>query len=371
MSIRFERGAAFAAIAVGALFGACDASSEATRVERAIVYGNDDRREAYEIQDPAARATLEGSVVALVPRALARRAAGGFAADAPSLEAAEDLCPGVPFGHEPAAAFCTGVLVDWDLVLTAGHCVRLFALEDFVVVRGYYDDSPGHLAVVSADDVRDVAEIVDEALDPAGTAPRLDHAWLRLSRPVRAPWRPAPVRMSPAVVDEPVVSIGAGGGVPLKLDDGGRIRDLREPTLDYFTADTDTAHGSSGGGAFDLAMNLVGVLARGGDDLVATEAGCNVNASSADGAHADEEFTYAFRAVESLCRNAPGASSLCRAECGDVCAAEAPPPEVGCAVTGGRFDERAVALLAALFAWSRLRSRNPSRPIQPIVRRSS
>ena len=144
------------------------------------------------------------------------------------------------------------MLVDWDLVLTAGHCVHLLALRDFGVVFGYYDDAPGHLAA-GADDLETPIAIVSEALDPAGVEPRLDYAWLRLARRMAPPRRPVPVRRAQVALasGQAIVSIGAPGGTPIKVDRGGMVRDARPETFDYFVADTDTAHGSSGGGAFN------------------------------------------------------------------------------------------------------------------------
>src|SRR6266850_2085585 len=91
---------------------------------------------------------------------------------APSWGDAKGLCPGERFSVQPAAAFCSGVLVDWDLVLTAGHCARVYALGDFVVAFDYFYQAPGELALV---DLREPVELVAEALDPAGTEPRLDY----------------------------------------------------------------------------------------------------------------------------------------------------------------------------------------------------
>lgn len=307
-----------------------------------LVTGADDRVEYFDVADPTARGRISESMVALVPRAFLARMGAGYVLTAQSWGQAEGLCPGERFADQPAAAFCTGVLVDWDLVLTAGHCVRLFALEDFAIVFGFYYGSAGTLAfndVREAREVRDPIAIVSEALDPAGAEPRLDYAWLRLDRAVAPPRQPAPlyVRPHPLAAGDPIISIGCGGGVPLKLDAGGVVRDARAAVADYFLADTDTSHGSSGGGAFDQALSLVGVFARGGADTVITAEGCFETIVQPDGTATEEQFSYVHRAVEGLCRDAPLGSSLCRSDCGDPCAALPPPPagDGGCAVAAG------------------------------------
>jgi hypothetical protein len=271
--------------------------------------------------------------VALVPRAGLTVDQKGIRMQSPSLGQSGGLCPGERFADQPAASFCSGVLVDWDLVLTAGHCVRLLVLDDFAVTFDYHYVAPGTLAL-DRDDLYAPVKIVSEALDPPGREPRLDYAWIRLDRPVRPPRRPAPVFVAPPALEheQPIVVFGTPGGVPMKWDDGARVRDARTSTADYFLADADASHGASGGGAFDQNQALLGVLARGGPDLLTTEAGCNVTVRQSDGALASEQFSYAHRAVEGLCRNGGLESSLCRRDCGNPCVALPPPDASGCSV---------------------------------------
>jgi hypothetical protein len=317
----------------------CDARSPTIEnVSGAIVYGADDRTEAY--LSGAAQTLASSSIVALVRRSYVVSTGQGTRITAPSLGAAENLCPGERFAEQPAAAFCSGVLVDWDLVLTAGHCTRLFGLDDFVVVFGYQYRGPNQLEEL---EVVDVSSIVVEELDPPNSLPRRDYAWLRLARPASSRRSPVAFRAasSPLTRDEPLVSIGAGGGIPIKVDAGGRVVDERGPIFDYFVADTDTAHGSSGGGAFDQEFALVGVLARGASDFVWTDDWCSV-AAHADSVEAAEEFTFAYLAVNGLCDSAVGAaSSLCRPSCGSPCAAlpREPVPDGGCRLVANGDSE--------------------------------
>jgi hypothetical protein len=262
-------------------------------------------------------------MAALVPNGALAPSGDGLSPDDATLGQAAGLCPGERFADQPAAAFCSAVLVDWDLVLTAGHCVRVLGLDGFAVVFGYAYAAPGALSLAGAPDVRRPVEIVSEALDPAGASPRLDYAWLRLDRPVAFPRHPAPVHVRPPALaaGDPILFIGSDSGVPMKVDDGGEVRDPRATASDYFVADTDTSGGASGGGAFDDGLALTGILARGGPDYVTTAAGCQATVQAPDGSSANEQLTYAHRAVEGLCRDRPEASSLCRADCSDTCAA--------------------------------------------------
>jgi hypothetical protein len=281
---------------------------------------------------------MSQAMVALVSKTALGPTDQGFAAGVSSWGVIDKLCPGEPFADQPAAAFCTGVLVDWDLVLTAGHCVRAFPLDDVAVVFDYFYRAPGQLAV-DPNDLVDVVEIVSEALDPEGVEQRLDFAWVRLRAPVDAQRRPVALfaQKPPGLaLGDPIVSIGAGGGIPIKLDAGATLHDLRQPWSDYFIADTDTSHGSSGAGAFTSSLVLIGILARGGVDFLDRGDGCRFT-NHADPGHAMEQFTYTHQAVRKLCQKDPTASTICRAQCGEPCQALSRPvleASGGCSLSG-------------------------------------
>jgi hypothetical protein len=329
----------FCLVAAALCLAACAAGvGDGERRTRALVYGEDDRLEYYDVAAAESRERIAQSMVALIPRGAISVRGREVEISAASWGELGGLCPRQRFFDQPSAAFCSGVLVDWDLVLTAGHCTRVLATNDYVAVFGYYYAAAGRLAV-AADDVVGIAAIEAERLDPIGAEPRLDYAWLRLDRAAPESRRPTPVSgpASTLAKDTPIIAASAGNGVPIKLDAGGRVIDARETSLDYFVADTDTSHGSSGGGAFDARLSLVGVLARGGTDLELTEAGCweEVRAVSGEGTeqYTEEQYTYARRAVEDVCAGSSADRyAICRADCGDPCQAGTRPldPATGC-----------------------------------------
>ena len=299
------------------------------------------------------RDTMAGSVVALVPMSTARFTDGVFAGGVPTWGETANLCPGEPFADQPAAAFCSGVLLDWDLVLTAGHCARVLAPEDMAVVFNYHYSAPGRLAVRPAD-VIGVNAIVAEALDPEGADPQLDYAWLRLSRPAVPPAQPAAVyaHETPLRVADSIVSIGSGGGVPAKLDGGGVVRDARREVADYFVADTDTSHGSSGGGGRSMRSSR------------SSGSWCEaVRISSPLATAARPTSTWTARRPRSSSptrtarskASAPfrGASSLCRPDCADPCQAMPfEPPDAGCSLSGAGGGSGGLLVVACILGWA-------------------
>lgn len=286
-----------------------------------------------------------------MPRsALANRTGPELAHGLPSWQQEQGLCPGEPFGDQPVAAFCSGVLVDWDLVLTVAHCVEGIPLDEVAMVMGFYYVEPGVLDTAPGDVLQPI-EIVDQTHGFAFDDSLLDYAWVRVAE-LAPPWRrPAPLRATPAPVaqGESLALMGSPGGTPLKLDFGATVLDARSDQLDYFAADTDTSSGSSGAGAYDQQLVLSGILARGGDDFAQTDDGCLTTRRERPGSDVWEELTYVHQAFAGLCSLGPRTSSLCRADCGDPCQASPrpSPSDDGCSLaTGaGRANSGALALL--------------------------
>ncbi len=332
--------------------------------ELPIVYGNDDRREVYEdVQGGPSnvRSLASTSIVALVPKGrIQRPATGEVVLNASTLGSAYQLCKGERFMEQPTAADCTGVLIDSDLIVTAGHCVQDTKCSDYHYVFDYYYRAPGELEPIGSNDIFACRQVVVEEISDRNGR-QIDFAVIQLDRAAtgRTPLR---IRSLAANVDEALAVIGVGSGLPIKIDRGARAIDGRAAQRDYFELEADTFEGSSGSAIVDRDGALLGILVRGGADYVTKEgADCEVvnqqpralpgTLPSGDLAH--EEATYVARAIESMCDRGFPSAALCTrpGACGDnfcslsetraSCPIDCDPCRAG--ACGARGDLRATA----------------------------
>ena len=303
-----------------------DQASELETITQPAIYGQDDRTDVYAHSNQSLVDLTRQSIVALMrPSMIDTRDASDIGLFAHSLGEAYDLCSGQRFADQPAAAFCSGTLIDSDLVLTAGHCVTSSSdCADTRLVFNYYMASENERATITSEDVFNCAEIVVHELSSGRET--LDYAVIRLDRSAAPRHRPAPVRtaVSPLSSGDPITIIGFGSGIPAKIDNGGQVVDARASLMDYFTGTTDAFGGNSGSGVFNAAGEVVGILVRGATDYESS-GGCTVVAEYPNnGSTGGESISYAHRAFTDLCQSA-GSSAVCGGggvECGDgICQA--------------------------------------------------
>jgi hypothetical protein len=348
---------------LGSLLPACSAAGDEPleTMRRPIVYGEDQRLDYFELTNQESKNLVAESGVALVARATLAH----INEPSTSLASVHQVCPGEEFRRQPSIAFCSAVLIDWDLILTAAHCGRLFATADMVAMLGYYLDSPNHLAS-RAEDVIDIADIVAEGLGNDETVGGFeDYALMRLEHPVVAPRRPAAFDKfaSSTTPGAAIQVISSPSGLPLKYDNGGHLRSP-DPLMGTFAADTDTFAGSSGGGAFDAKGNLIGLLAQGDGDYVRTSSDCNQVIRREPSAAPGEMFEFVDRIVARFCAS-NGTSSICRPDCPQSCRALVDKPVAGCSygrgATGACVTPAGILLVAASLLATR-RARRCPRP---------
>ncbi len=281
---------------------------EALHVERSrggVIHGEDTRRDVYELDDEDLAQLAIGSTVAFISTEhLASTSGGRFAVAAPTLRESNNLCRDEAFATQPAAATCSGVLIDAQLVLTAGHCVSdEVACGDSRLIFDYAMTEPDSPLVVDPAAVHRCKSIVVRAFGVDGDGRRLDHAVIELDRPVDPAREPVEVASWAPAVGSEVTVIGYPSGLPVKVDSGAQLL-YASPCHDFFTISSDTFQASSGSGVFDGHGRLAGTFVRGGIDYeYVPERGCAVARrieEVADPAKAEQASTIT-PAIEALC----------------------------------------------------------------------
>lgn len=342
--------AALALAAASCGEGSADSSRD---VQQSVLNGDDDRKEVFEIAD-AIRGPLTASSAALFySNHLRLSAPDSVSLRADPAASALGLCPDEPFANETSAAFCSGVLIDDDLMATAGHCMGTDAASAaqrcarIQIAFGYWLPGAGEPVSLRPEQVFSCRRVV--------TFESETFAVLQLDRPALLPLAPATLATRGAQVGDGLVVATYGAGLPLKVEVQARVTavSIDSSTL---TAAMDTFSGSSGGGLFTQELALVGLVERGESDWEQID-GCERSRHSATPAeegqqaiHLPDEVCAANWPSERLCGTLPVCGDgLCNASERGSCPSDCPPPRCGdrvcepaewgsCAADCARYD---------------------------------
>jgi len=319
-----------------------DHESSLATATQAAIYGNDDRRDYYEVGEELWRELTDGAIVSMMRTAdLDMSNPRDIRVPSATLGRSLGLCADQAFFDQVIASSCSATLIDDDLILTAGHCIRnQRACDRTSFVFRYYMVSEDRLQTITSDDVFACEEIVERRLESGGGR-EYDHAIVRVARHATPRFRPAPVARSARLlsVGDPVTLIGFGSGLPAKVDTGGRVISARTSQMDYFEATTDAFGGHSGSGVFNSDGEVVGILVRGQEDY-SYRSGCGraVTYPEDGGRFGAEGISYALPAIDALCAGGYPSVRLCDVEpvCGDgVCSPGEPTScPADCAASG-------------------------------------
>ncbi len=228
------------------------------------IYGDDDRVDYYaadRIMQKYAQSTVAMFPESAIPR---DEASGAYKLKNLSLKGKYNLQGGERFAEQPVGAYCSGVLVGEDTVLTAGHCFkpdpRGGPCEKVKMVFGYAVTSAGQMpSSFPEENVYSCKEVVEQKVDNKGA----DYALVKLDRPVSGRYPLAINRGNIGRTTELAV-IGYPSGLPVKVATNGSVRSIQNG---YFVADLDTFGGNSGSPVFNIkTLKIEGILARGGTD---------------------------------------------------------------------------------------------------------
>ena len=233
--------------------------------QRQVIYGKDDRQDFYSVQSQELQ-SLAQSTVAIIDKDTLFPAGSKFTAELIPATETDRLCPEENFSNQPTLSSCTGVLVEPDLVLTAGHCLPTTNYCDlYYFVFNYRQTQAG--LTKSTFTQSEVYECKELLTAPQDSATGIDYALVRLKRPVQlAEAKPVERRSEGVIaVDEPLVMMGHPMGLPLKIAGGAKVRSVEST---YFVANLDSFGGNSGSPIYNQnTKKLEGILVRGETDF--------------------------------------------------------------------------------------------------------
>lgn len=301
---------------IAALGWGCEDRARLGAEASGVVIGTDDRVELAELA-PLEQRTLYQSTIAIAPpHRLLLDGSDELRINAPTLQQAHGLCEGERFLDQPTAASCSGVLIDDDLVLSAGHCLdtgtgsATDACRKMRIVFGY-SYLQAHELRLSAQDLFFCRRVAARAADAD------DFLVLQLDRPVHEPWAPAPLTRALPAEGATLMVASHGAGLPLKVEARAPVTAISNS---YLSAETDTFAGSSGGPLYDSELNVVAIVRSGSIDWE-SDGNCTLAARLE---HGVEQHQLVARAWDALCENGWPSPRLCGNEprCGDgVCSA--------------------------------------------------
>lgn len=232
-----------------------------------VIYGEDNRLDFYQLEDPAWQDIAQSTVALFdVDDLLWGQKDSTYFIQSEVYGDSFGLCRDEPFYYQPSSAFCSGFLIDSNIVITAGHCLRnQLNCERVRFVFGYSVNNPDISPLnIPENQVYQCAEILSTKNNgPSGE----DFSIVRLDRPVED-YQPLDLRTDGDIKDnQELTVIGYPRGIPGKLAHGGKVRDNSNPI--FFLADLDTFGGNSGSAVFNSETRLVeGVLVRGEKDFI-------------------------------------------------------------------------------------------------------
>lgn len=234
-----------------------------------VIYGQDGRKQVYEVEAPEIRAWAQSTVV-LMKKSKLTLEGETYKLQSSTFGQEMNLCENEPFSREPSAGFCSGFLVAPDVVATAGHCVRsLSDCENTFLIFNYEVGPHGELPTsFSSSQVYSCQDIIKQVLKPGST----DFAVLKLDKPA-LDRKPLKLRTEGQIqTGDDVVVVGHPSGLPTKITLGGQVRATDHS--EFFMANVDTYGGNSGSAVLNLKTGLIeGILVRGEQDFV-FENGC-------------------------------------------------------------------------------------------------
>jgi V8-like Glu-specific endopeptidase len=234
--------------------------------ERADIFGDDSRRELYELAPGSVERKAADATAGLLVFS------GGFERErdlrvlrGQGLGEQHGLCEGVRFYDQPTMGSCTGFLVGEDILVTAGHCVSESTCPDMAVVFDYAYQSAEdtrfdeRLVTFPKSDVYSCKQVLGHGYDLEDNC-TTDWAVLQLDRPVVGR---EPLKLALETPERGVnlFAVGHPSGLPTKIAGNAIVRRHGDLTFGY---ELDLFGGNSGSPVLDKEGVVRGIHICGG-----------------------------------------------------------------------------------------------------------
>ena len=237
-----------------------------------VIYGEDNRLDLYETQNPLHVLLAQSTAGMVSNRVLKRTSADLYKITRRiTLEEGMNLCPSEKFSQQPVLANCSGFLVGDDILVSAGHCFKGPAegscqTHSWVFGLHMESDDEINLDNISEDNVYRCKKVIKAEFNI-----NEDYAVIQLDRKV-VNRKPLKFRTQGKVSrSSELVVIGHPTMMPLKVSAGGNVIGNSNPF--QFTTNLDTFQGNSGSAVFDANTGLLeGILVSGKTDYIPSDA---------------------------------------------------------------------------------------------------